>query len=207
MTSSNGELLGRLEGGDADALSELLERHAPAVRQEIARQIPKRWQSVLSADDVVQEMFISAFRAMKTFRSRGESSFRGWLITLARQDLQLALRMLQAQKRGGDRQRIEGATGDDSFVALYERLGGTSSTPSRHAAKNEASGALAAAMQRLPENYRHVVQLYDLECRPVEEVAAVLGRSPGAVYMLRGRAHRRLCELMGTASKYLSGTS
>jgi DNA-directed RNA polymerase specialized sigma24 family protein len=46
--------------------------------------------------------------------------------------------------------------------------------------------------------------MYDLEGRPVQEVAQALGRSPGAVYMLRARAHRRLSEIMGTASRYVT---
>jgi DNA-directed RNA polymerase specialized sigma24 family protein len=49
--------------------------------------------------------------------------------------------------------------------------------------------------------------MWDLEGHSVEEVAASLGRSPGAVYMLRARAHRQLAEIMGAPSRFLSGSA
>ena len=63
---------------------------------------------------------------------------------------------------------------------------------------------LKKALESLPTAYRQVIEMYDLEGRPIEEVAVALKRSSGATYMLRSRAHRLLCEVMGTESKYLS---
>ena len=60
------------------------------------------------------------------------------------------------------------------------------------------------ALGSLPGDYEKVVRMYDLEGRPIGEVAAELGRSEGAVYMLRARAHDRLREQMGPASKFFT---
>ena len=46
--------------------------------------------------------------------------------------------------------------------------------------------------------------LYDIEGRSVQEVGAHLNRSPGAVYMLRARAHEQLAGLLGHASAFLT---
>jgi hypothetical protein len=46
--------------------------------------------------------------------------------------------------------------------------------------------------------------MFDLDSEPVEAVARELNRSPGAIYMIRARAHRWLGELLGSATKYFS---
>ncbi len=85
-----------------------------------------------------------------------------------------------------------------------EPPGTVGTTPSRHAARGEAHTALERAIAQLPEAYERVVRMYDLECRPAEEVAEALQRSVGAVFMLRARAHERLHEVMGDTSKYFT---
>ena len=89
-------------------------------------------------------------------------------------------------------------------MALYELIGATHTTPSRRAARREACTALERAIEQLPDAYQKVVRMYDLEGRPIDEVVQALGKSEGALYMIRARAHRQLCEIIGAASKYLS---
>ena len=74
----------------------------------------------------------------------------------------------------------------------------------RQVARGEARSALERGLDALPAPYRRVIEMYDLQARPIDDVASELGRSPGAVYMLRARAHDRLKEQLGTASRYLS---
>ena len=204
MGSSDDDLLSQAASGDGRALAELLEEHTSVVRQRLAGKIPRRWQSVLSLDDVMQETYTDAFLDIDRFTPEGDGSFTAWLMSLARCNLVDALRMLKAEKRGGNHQRVEPQTREDSCVALYEVLGATQTTPSRCAAREEARAALEHAIQQLPETYRRVVQMYDFEDRPVEEVGRALKRSAGAVYMVRARAHRRLQAIMGSVSKYIT---
>jgi len=203
MGVSEEELSDLALGGDADALAELFERFGPAVRAALAAEIPHRWQSVISADDVMQETYTDAFLGLSQFTPRGPGSFAAWLTTVARRNLLDALRMLEADKRGG-RRRIQGQGAEESLLALHDRLASTRSTPSRHASQKEAVAFLRSAIEQLPPKYRTVVEMYDLEGKPVTEVAAALGRSPGAVFMLRSRAHRMLAANLGAASKFLS---
>ncbi len=192
-------------GGDQDALVALLKHHSEEVRQHVA--VPRRWQSLLSLDDVMQQTYVDAFRDIHRFVPRGEGAFPAWLKRLAHHNLLDAIKLLEAQKRGAGHRAIQPAGRDDSCAALYEMLSASSMTAGGKVARKEAVSFMGRAVEHLPPTYRLVVEMYDLQQRPVEEVAAALGRSAGAVYMLRTRAHRLLAELMGRASKYLSGTA
>lgn len=204
MTDTDDKLLERARAGDHEALAQLLERHGPAVRAGLRGAIPARWQSLLSEDDVMQQTYADAALGLAGFQSRGEGAFRGWLAALARHNLLDAIKWLEAEKRGGRERRRLQSPDDQSYVALWEHLAATSATPSRHAARGEARGALAGALEKLPPLYRRVIELYDLRGAPVEEVAAELNRSTGAVFMLRSRAHERLAGLMGPSSAFFT---
>ena len=203
MSDAEPDLVGRAVRGDREALSLLLERVSPSVRAQLAPQMPTRWQSVLSLDDVMQQTYSDAFIDIGSLRATDERGLTAWLVRLATRNMIDAIRMLEAAKRGGDRRRVEAMSREDSYVALHEQLGAVSQTPSRDARRREAVGALDAALARLPEAYRTVVTLYDLEGQGIAEVASAVGRSEGATYMLRSRAHRMLAELMGSASRFV----
>jgi len=200
------QLVRKAVEGDREALAELLGTQGPLVRAELAGAVPRRWQSVLSVDDALQDAYTSAFLHIAQFQWRGNGSFCAWLTTLARNALQDAIRMLEADKRGGKRRRVtqvrETAAGS-SVGTLLGVLSGTITSPSGRAARDEACAVLNAAMNALPVAYRQVVQLYDIEERTAENVAASINRSVGAMFMLRARALNRLREQMGRTSQFL----
>jgi len=189
------DLVTRAVNGDAGALSTLLERHGPTVRGRLAGDLPRKWRSVLSVDDVLQQAYTDAFLAIGRFVPQGEGSFLAWLTRLARNSLLDALDMLQAAKRGGGRGRLEPDSAR-SLTGLLDAVKAVSATPSRAVAAQESLEALRRCIDRLPEGHRMVIELYDLQQRPIEEVAASLKRSVGAAYMLRARAHRMLAEVL-----------
>lgn len=205
MDASEKELLIEAGAGNESALGRLLESHAPAVRQSIAGRIPAHFRPVLSEDDVLQQTFADAFRDINRFEDRGEGAFSAWLTSLARCNLQDALKMLEAQKRGGDRRQVQSRTDDLSEQFLLEVLCRTDTTPSRYAARDEARTILKARLAELPEDYRTVVENYDLLGKSIEEVSQQMNRTPGAVYMLRARAHDRLRRLLGDTSNFFTG--
>ncbi|HEX6813617.1 MAG TPA: RNA polymerase sigma factor [Planctomycetota bacterium] len=202
MTTSDDALLRQAVAGDADALATLLERNGPGTRRQLQGSIPRRWQAVLSLDDVMQQTYADAFLDVRRFEPEREGTFGAWLSTLARRNLVDALRMLEAQKRGGKVRRVAGNAGEDSAVVLLALLSHSTSSPARAAARREAGQVLEQALQQLPEAQESVVRHYDLEGRRAEDVAAVMGRSTGAMFMLRARAHRRLREILGSTSRF-----
>lgn len=204
MLDSDEILLQRAVEGDAAALRDLLKRCGPLARAGIQGAIDKRWRTVLDEDDVMQIAYLEAFLHIDQLVSRDTGSFVAWLTRIAQNALRDAVRGLQRDKRPNPARRIGigGGAGTDSYVSLLETLGSTKTTPSQHAAVNEAVVSLEAALNGLPGDYRTVVQLYDLDGLSIGEVAAKLGRSAGAVHMLRARAHENLRQILGGAARF-----
>ncbi len=199
-------LLAKARGGDRTALMGLLEHCGPRVRERIVPKIGGWLQAHLDADDVMQVTYLEVVLRLDRFTSGGVSGFIAWVTRLAENNLIDAVRSLEASKRPSPRKRVSQArrAGGESYLGLVEMLGATYTTPSRDAAKQEAKSFLEIALDKLPPDYAKVIRMYDLKGCPIEEVGEALGRSRGAVYMLRARAHERLREAIGTESQFFS---
>ena len=191
--------------GDADALSELLGEHGPEVERSLS--IAREWRSVLEPADVMQVTYLEAFMEIRRFDPDRAQPFRAWLQRIAENNLRDAIRGLQRQKRPQPSNRVDAPAGADSTWELYAHLGVTTTTPSRHVSREERLTHLNAALESLPDDYRKVIRLYDLQGLPIAEVAGQLGRSSGAIHMLRARAHDRLREQLGSASVWFGTTA
>jgi len=189
-------LLRRAGQGDSDAIALLLRELDPRLRRRLAPELPHRFQSVLDIDDVLQETYTDVFLDVAEFCPRGPDSFERWVTLIARNNLRNAIRSLEAQKRGGDRLRVVAPSLEDSYASLLSVLSGSGSTPSKATTAAEMRGTLDAAIAGLPEVYRTVVREFDLAGRSAAELAAFLGRSQGAVFMVRSRAHRLLRSIL-----------
>lgn len=198
------DLLRAAVRGDEKALASLLKDITPQLRGRIAAKISPAWQGTLDADDVLQVTFVEAFLQIEAFTDRGDGSFLAWLSHIAENNLRDAVKALERAKRPDPRRQVHASGNDDSYVALVELLGYTSTTPSRAAARGEIHTALDTVLSQLPPAYEQVVRMLDLEGRAPAQAAEALGRSVGATHMLRARAHDRLRELLGSQSKYFS---
>lgn len=203
MSDSNG-VLKRAVAGDESALVQLLEAEGPAVERSLS--IGREWRSVLEPADVMQVTYLEAFLRITQFDPKRSESFAGWLRRIAQNNLKDAIRGLQRQKRPqpADRVNPEAVDANSELLAM---LGVATTTPSRHAGQNERAAMLATALDMLPDDYAAAIRHYDLEGLPIVEVAKRMGRSVGAVHMLRARAYDRLRESLGSESKWFSSTS
>lgn len=204
MSDDESSLLQRAVEGDASALRTLLERHGGEVRGRISGRIDPRWQASMDEDDVMQVTYIEAFLHIDQLVARDTASFVAWLTRIAENALRDAVRGLTRQKRPDPARRIESPISSESYVTLLECLGVTTTTPSREVVKKDALGALESAISLLPDDYQTAVRLYDLEGHAIADVASSMGRSVGAVHMLRGRAHERLRHSL-SSSQFFSG--
>lgn len=194
-------LVGRAVRGDADALSTLLAHFGPRVESTL--RVGRNWRPLLDAGDVMQITYLEAFLEIGRFLPDNAEAFEAWLRRIAENNLRDAIRGLKRQKQPPPARRIQPPlAGDDSFAGLYDALVATDSTPSRAVAQTDVVRLVEAALARLPEDYARAVRLYDLEGRPIAEIAAEMKRSPGAVHMLRARAHERLGELLASAATW-----
>jgi len=201
MNPEQRRLLALAVAGDRDALGTLLEQFGPAI--EHALRIDPRWQGAIDPSDVMQVTYIEAFLRIGGFEVERAAAFPAWLRQVAENNLRDAIRALESQGGGPRQRRVDVGPSDASYVGLLDLLASSVNTPSVSVRHGEAREFLYAALDRLPSDYAQAVRLYDLEGRPIDEVAAALGRSAGAVHMLRLRAHDRLRELLGSPSRIL----
>jgi RNA polymerase sigma factor (sigma-70 family) len=184
----------RAAEGDDAALEELLRESEAALRGRVS--INPRWRRSLSVDDVLQVSYLEAFLRIGSLRSPTSSGFRTWMARIVDNNLRDAIRALERDKRPDARRRETVGVRGESARTLLARVCGDEGTVSAAVVRGEELSRLTAAVNKLPPTYRRVVEAVDLAERDVGEVAAELGRSRGAVHLLRSRAHRRLAELM-----------
>ncbi len=198
MNEQDLEVIRNAIGGDTKAISDLLGRHGPAVERTL--RIGSTWQAMIEPADVMQVTYLEAFLRIKTFDPDRGTSFEAWLRRIAENNLRDAVKGLSRKKQPQPRDRIKPGGYEDSLVGLYEMFSASISTPSHKVARSELCKVVESAIDALPERYAKVIRLYDLEGRPIEEVASELERSTGAVHMLRARAQDRLREVLGSPS-------
>lgn len=197
-------LLIEAKRGDRAALGELLLRHGPAIRATL--QINPKWQSVLEVNDVMQVTYFEAFEQIDRFTGNAKS-FRRWLRRIANNNLRDAIQAMERAKRPHPDRRIERTASDDAPDILYGVFQDPDGTPSRHAAAKEIRGLLESEIDRLPPDYRTVIREHFLEGHSIAEIAEHMGRTSGAVHLLRIRAVKRLNKLMGSGSRFFSFSS
>ena len=207
-TPPNSELIARAVRGDELALTILLTESEASLRRRIGSKIPSDLRSLIDAGDVLQEVYAEAFRSMARFEFRDEDSFNRWLAAVALQKLRAEIRHHRAGKRGGGRIEVRRSAHalDDSATTLLKLMEAPGGTPSRVAAGRELVLAVQAALAELPGDYREAVRLVYLEGTPVAEAARALGRTDRAVHNLCHKAKRKLRNLLGTRSRFLSSS-
>lgn len=200
------QVLAKVMAGDRACLIDLLEELAPALRIRLESKIPPALRVAVEADDVLQVTYIEVFGRIGQFKGGGLDGFKAWVGRVAENNLLDAIRAAQAAKRPDPAKRAHRArTAEDSAATLIDVIAGDSkATPSRFMARGEAVVAMERMLATLPADYARVIRLYDLAGHSADDVAREMGRTTGAIFMLRARAHDRLREAMGDEGKYFS---
>lgn len=199
------QLLEKAMAGDRQAIIHLMEAMAPRIRARLASKVTGPYQSLIDVDDLMQVTYLETYLRIKRFTQGDSSAFLAWMTRLAENNLIDAVRALDAAKRPGPKNRVETPRArEDSMAALVDLLGITNTTPSVVVMRGEAGALLEQAIAQLPADYAKVVRLYDIAGKSAADVARELGRSEGAVFMLRARAHDRLKEILGPTARFFS---
>ena len=177
----DGELVARARGGDVDAFDALVRRYEHRIVNFVRTQVSRS----LDAEDVAQEVFIRAYRGLKTFR--GQSAFKTWLYQIATNTARTHFERLS--RRREDTAGTMADEGPDSPppVASGEDL------EARIVLRDRLDRALTA----LPIDQRQIVVLRDVEGFEYKEIAAMLSIPIGTVESRIFRARARLRELLG----------
>jgi len=184
--------------GSSPALGQLLELYRDYLTLLARLQIGRRLQGKVDAADLVQETFLRAHRHFDQFQGATEAELIGWLRQILASRLGDLLRRYHGTRRRDVRlERQLAADLDQSSRALDRGLAAPHSSPSQQAARREQAVLLADALGRLPEDYREVIILHQLEDLSFPEVARRMGRSLDSVKNLWIRALTRLRRSLG----------
>jgi RNA polymerase sigma-70 factor (ECF subfamily) len=191
-----GLLLDRARGGQGDCLGELLERYRNYLYVVARSQIDLHLSVRASPSDVVQETFLRAARRFESFRGETEGELLAWLRRiLVRSIVNAYARHVRSRKRNVHRDRPlkrPSAALDESSRQIDSALAASGTSPSSAAMRAEYSMQVADRMVRLPNHYREVIILRNLEGLSFEDVAKRMGKTSVAVRQLWTRAIRRL---------------
>jgi RNA polymerase sigma-70 factor (ECF subfamily) len=156
-------------------------------------QVEGRYQAKFDASDVVQQTLLEAVRAWPDFRGRSGAERAAWLRQILARVLLHEIRRFAGTRRRdlGREVSLEQAL-DQSSYRLGMALAAPGSSPSAQVDRHEQELRLAEALAALPDDYRQVILLRNVEGLPHEEVARRMDRGVGAVRMLWVRALSRL---------------
>jgi RNA polymerase sigma-70 factor (ECF subfamily) len=141
------------------------------------------------AEDCTQDTFLKAYQRLDAFR--GEGKFSTWLVTIAINEAKMRLRKLRLDRY----ESLDEATDED--IPYHPRnLEDWRETPSETLERKEIRNALESAVNSLPEIYRQVFVLRDIENMNIAATAEVLGLRDGIVKIRLLRARLQLRQLL-----------
>lgn len=171
-------LLGRAQQGDVPAFERLVERH----RSQVFGLASRMLNSTDDAAEVTQEAFLAAYRHLPEFR--GDAAFGSWVYRIA---ANFALMRLRHRKVAGEFEEPEGSPNFNERGSLIDSVADWGRDAEGQTLDAELRTAIEQASRGLPEEYRQVFVLRDLEGLPYDEIATLTNTSLAAV---KSRLHR-----------------
>lgn len=186
------KLIKKARQGDTRAFEQLIKKH----ESKIYNLLLGMSGNSASAEDLFQETFLTAWRKIKTFR--GESDFSTWLYRIAFNNV-----LMKRRKK----KKINTVSIDTPiFIAGKETsrdfADDWSKRPAASLENDELKSRISKAIKALPEKYRKILILRDVEDLSNEEVAGILKISLSSV---KSRLHRARFFLRNYLSGYFRG--
>ena len=171
------DIVGRVLAGESALFEILMRRH----NQRVYRAVRAVVKEEADVEDVMQQAYINAFTHLLQFEER--SQFSTWLIRIA---LHEAFGRRRKVQRAESLSRIR-SDADDNHGEFMDTLKSPQADPERQAYAQELHRVLEAAVDTLPESYRTVFMLRDIEGLSTSETGEGLGLGDEAV---KTRLHR-----------------
>lgn len=156
-------LVVRSQMGDETAFEELLRMYSPRLRFYVSKMLGARHEN---ADDLLQEIWVSAFRALPKLNDA--AAFRAWLFRIARDRACREFRQARLQFHELDGEQFENFPRDEEFSEPVDRE------------------AVLQQLEQLSPEHRDVLVLRFIEDMSYDDIARVTGSGPGTV---RSRIH------------------
>lgn len=181
--------------GDGQAYAQLIDKYHGRVFGIICRMCGYQ-----DAEDIAQDVFVRALKALRSFQFHGQASFRTWLYRIA---VNAAINELRTR---GRRSHIVGPSleeMEENDNGITERIcPDYSLSPEVLLERDELRRAVHAALEQLSAGHRLVIVLVDLEGMPYEQAARVVGCPVGTVKSRLARARAAFARVF---EKYLRG--
>ncbi len=176
------ELVRRVQKGDRQAFDLLFVRYQHKIHGLVSRYV----RSHDEIDDVVQEAFIKAYRALPRFR--GESAFYTWLYRIA---INTAKNYLVARSRRPPDVDVDAADAEhlDTQDALRE-----TENPENNLSRDELEREINGAIRALPDDLRSAVTLREFDGLSYEQIAQIMDCPVGTVRSRIFRAREAIDE-------------
>jgi RNA polymerase sigma-70 factor (ECF subfamily) len=182
-------LIARLRAGDQTAYAELVQAHSSRIYHLALRMVGDE----ATAEDILQETFLNAFRAIEHFE--GRSSLGTWLYRIA---LNTAIRHAGKAARESSHRAEADPEHPDSIAALPAD---PDEAPDHLVWQRIRHEALRDAVHQLPDKHREVIVLHFFEGKTCEEIAEILETNIGTVWSRVHYAVKKLrAQLEGIAS-------
>jgi RNA polymerase sigma factor (sigma-70 family) len=171
----------RARDGNPEAYGVLVERYQQRIFRLVAKWLGPDHTGI---EDVTQDVFVRAYTALDTFR--GDASFRTWLTRIALN------RCRDEHRRAVSRRALK-----EAFARESAALESTAQTLEAPPDTSEETGRMVhLAVASLPDKFRLVVTLKDLEGYSYEEVSRILQCKVGTVKSRHARAREKLRGLL-----------
>ena len=163
-------LVARVQQGDKKAFDLLVLKYQRKIQRMLSRML--RDQSEI--DDVMQEAFIKAYRALPQFR--GESAFYTWLYRIA---INCARNWIASNGRRPSAPSTNQSSDGETFDEIDNLI--DNNTPESALASQEIVETVNAAIQQLPEDLRSAIVLREIDGLSYEEIAQAMDCPIGTV--------------------------
>ena len=171
-TDSDTLLVERTIAGDQKAFELLVIKYQRRIQRLIGRMV----RDVDLVEDIAQDTFIRAYRALSQFR--GEAQFYTWLYRIA---VNTAKKALMDLKRNPTVSENSFKSADDDETSPVENELTTSETPEAVLASKEIAEMVNSAMDTLPEELRQTITLREIEGLSYEEISEIMSCPIGTV--------------------------
>jgi RNA polymerase sigma-70 factor (ECF subfamily) len=188
IRTEDASLVADLKAGSEEAFALLIAHYHQPIYSLIARSL----NDPADAADITQEVFIKVFRSIRSFN--GDSSLRTWLYRIALHEASNQRRWWSRHKRQEVTIDAPAETEEDGpRYSLASTLADSTGSPFDYVAQGQVRLRVEAALRRVPEVFRTVVVLREIEGFSYEEIAEVLDVNLGTVKsrLTRGRSALR----------------
>ena len=177
------QLVTRAQQGDRQAFNLLVEKY----QRKLARLLSRFIRDPAEVEDVTQEAFIKAYRALPAFR--GDSAFYTWLYRIGINTAKNYLMAMGRRAPTSTEIEAEDAEGFEEGEQLRDI-----NTPESVLLSNEIAETVNSTIEQLPEELRQAIQMREIEGLSYEEIAQAMNCPIGTVRSRIFRAREAIAE-------------